>query len=110
MPKFEARDPFPLMTNFTASEARDHAVGADRWLGLRVDEIEASLAKSGSRDPAPSTSGDKHQLWFGLSPRDLLTPYLEIRRSLAELKLTPGMTVVDLGAASLGAGLGRGGR
>ncbi len=87
------------MTNFTASEARDHAVGADRWLGLRVDEIEASLAKSGSRDPAPSTSGDKHQLWFGLSPRDLLTPYLEIRRSLAELKLTPGMTVVDLGAA-----------
>lgn len=99
MPRFEARDPFPLLSRFSASEARDHASEADRWLGMRVDVIEAALARRGSREPAPSTSGDKHQLWFGLSPRDLLTPYLEIRRCLSSLNLTPGMTVVDLGAA-----------
>ncbi|MES2965446.1 MAG: hypothetical protein V4760_16305 [Bdellovibrionota bacterium] len=99
MSTFQPRDPFPLQAQFSASEARDHAVDADRWLGLRVDEIEAALAKRGSREPAPSTSGDKHQLWFGLSPRDLLTPYFEIRRSLSGLALEPGMSVVDLGAA-----------
>lgn len=99
MPRFEARDPFPLLPQFSASEARDHAAQADAWLGLRVDVIEARLASAGSREPAPSTSGDKHQLWFGLSPRDLLTPYLEIRQCLASLRLEPGMTVVDLGAA-----------
>lgn len=81
------------------SDARDHAADADRWLGMRVEPIEATLTRVGSREPAPATSGDKHQLWFGLSPRDLLTPYLEIRRSLASLALEPGMTVVDLGAA-----------
>ena len=99
MPRFEARNPFPLQAEFSLNEARDHAMEADRWLGLRVDVIEASLARQGSRDPAPQTSGDKHQLWFGLSPRDLLTPYLEIRLMLSELCLKPGMTVIDLGAA-----------
>ena len=99
MSRFESRDPFPLLPQFSASLARDHAVEADRWLGLRVEKIEAELTKNGSRDPAPQTSGDKHQLWFGLSPQDLLTPYLEIRKCLVELKLKPGMRVVDLGAA-----------
>jgi hypothetical protein len=97
--RFAARDPFPLLETFSSSEARDHACDVDRWLGLRVDEIEATLTKTGSREPAPATSGDKHQLWFGLSPRDLLTPYLEIRKILAKLSLEPGRSVVDLGAA-----------
>ncbi len=97
MIRFERRDPFPLIEEFTKGEALAHAAECDAWLGLRVDEIEARLASGGSAKPAPVTSGGHQQLWFGLAPRDLQTPYLEIRRLLSAVGGS-GL-VVDLGAA-----------
>jgi hypothetical protein len=97
MVKFERRDPFPLLKTFTKSEALSHAADCDQWLGLRIDEIESRLASAGSGRPAPSSSGSVQQLWFGLAPRDLQTPYLELRALLNSLG-SP-RTVVDLGAA-----------
>lgn len=97
MVKFERRDPFPLVEQFGRSEALDHAAACDAWLGLRVVEIERELASRGSARPAPASSGAHQQLWFGLEPRDLQTPYLEIRHLLSGLgEFT---SVVDLGAA-----------
>ena len=102
MVKFERRDPFPHLplASFTKSEAQSHASEADRWLGLHVEEIEHALATHGSREPAQGTSRQHQQLWFGLEPRDLQTPYLEIR-ALLELVIAPliPQKVVDLGAA-----------
>jgi len=97
MIQFERRDPFPLIESFSKSEALAHAADCDAWLGLRVEEIEARLAAGGSARPAPVTSGGHQQLWFGLAPRDLQTPYLELRRLLASVGGS-GL-VVDLGAA-----------
>jgi hypothetical protein len=97
MTRFERRDPFPLIESFSKSEALAHAAECDAWLGLRVEEIEARLASGGSLKPAPVTSGGHQQLWFGLAPRDLQTPYLELRRLLNAVGGS-GL-VVDLGAA-----------
>ena len=97
MIRFERRDPFPIHDQFSKSEALAHATDCDAWLGLRVDEIESRLAAGGSSKPAPTTSGGHQQLWFGLAPRDLQTPYLELRRLLASVGGS-GL-VVDLGAA-----------
>ncbi|MES2857343.1 MAG: hypothetical protein V4692_15845, partial [Bdellovibrionota bacterium] len=98
---FERRDPFPLLTSnqLSVSEKSLHSAAVDLFLGLRVNDIEAKLDRTGSRRPAPQTSGDKQNLWFGLAPQDLLTPYLEIREVLHALNPTPGEVVVDLGAA-----------
>jgi hypothetical protein len=101
MMKFEARNPFPLTDTFSKSEALLHAEEADSWLGLRVREVEALLASRGSSRPAPSSSGAHQQLWFGLAPRDLQTPYFELRVIL-HLLISPtakNFSVVDLGAA-----------
>jgi hypothetical protein len=97
MIQFERRNPFPLHDSFSKSEALAHAADCDSWLGLRVEEIEARLALGGSSKPAPVTGGGHQQLWFGLAPRDLQTPYLELRR-LLETVGGSGL-VVDLGAA-----------
>jgi precorrin-6B methylase 2 len=101
MVKFERRDPFPYLPDgsFSKSEARAHAVEADLYLGLRIPEIESKLNQQGSKTPAPDASGEHQQLWFGLDPQDLLTPYLEIRTTLENLKLQGKKHVVDLGAA-----------
>lgn len=102
MVKFAARDPFPYLPllAFSKSEAQTHAAEADRWLTLRVDETERVLATGGSRDPARETSRQHQQLWFGLEPRDLQTPYLEIRALLESvLPVSRPQVVVDLGAA-----------
>lgn len=102
MVKFERRDPFPHLNlgSFSKLAALDHAEEADRDLGLRVEMIEATLSSKGSRAPAPVSSGDHQNLWFGLEPRDLQTPYLEIR-ALLESVLPVGrqLEVVDLGCA-----------
>lgn len=105
---FERRDPFPLLPlgGFSKSEAQAHAAAADRWLGLRVEEIEERLRTAGSRAAARSSSGAHQQLWFGLEPRDLQTPYLELRSILEavvprrlSLPQTASALVVDLGCA-----------
>lgn len=104
MVKFESRDPFPFLVDgsYSKKDAHMHSAQVDRWLGLRVDEIESRLAASGSKKPAPITSGEHQKLWFGLAPQDLLTPYLEIRSLLETLKFEFGgraLHLVDLGAA-----------
>ena len=102
MVKFESRDPFPLLSlgSFSRTEAQSHAANVDRWLDLNIDDVELLLSKDGSRRPAPSSSGQHQQLWFGLDPRDLQTPYVEIR-TLLQRYLHPSRVqrVVDLGAA-----------
>lgn len=100
MIKFEARDPFPLLPSFTKSEALAHGAECDAWLGIHVEQIEARLAALGSVKPAPASSGEHQQLWFGLAPRDLQTPYVELR-SILESVIPRGRAsaVVDLGAA-----------
>ncbi|RYZ63330.1 MAG: hypothetical protein EOP09_17835, partial [Proteobacteria bacterium] len=101
MVRFERRDPFPNLAegSFSKTEAKLHAIEADSFLGLRVNEIESRLNLAGSKTPAPHASGEHQQLWFGLDPQDLLTPYLEIRCVLESLKLQGAKHVVDLGAA-----------
>lgn len=105
MVQFERRDPFPHLApdSFSKKEARDHSREVDRYLGLNVDQIERQLTASGSSAPAKDASGDHQQLWFGLDPQDLLTPYIEIRATLESLKqdgfFESSKHVVDLGAA-----------
>ncbi|RYZ72253.1 MAG: hypothetical protein EOP05_11215 [Proteobacteria bacterium] len=101
MVSFERRDPFPFITEgkFSKSEAKAHASEVDTYLGLRIGPIEARLNQSGSKSPAPSASGEHQQLWFGLDPQDLLTPYLEIRATLESIDLKNRKHIVDLGAA-----------
>jgi hypothetical protein len=101
MLSFERRDPFPLLPLplHSTGAIRTHSVAVDQWLGLRIDEIEMKLNRTGSRSPAPDASSARQNLWFGLDPQDLLTPYLEIRDVLERLELQAGEVVVDLGAA-----------
>ena len=101
MGDFDPVTPFPLFDSslHTPSELRSLAQQTDEWLGLRIPEIESKLAAHGCRKRAPDSSKEKQQLWFGLEPQKLLTPYSEIRALLESLNLQPGQTVVDLGAA-----------
>ena len=93
--------PFPIVdpSRVKQSEAFAHAASCDRWLDLRVDRIEAELAQTGCRLRAPQASGEKQQIWIGLEPQMLLTPYTEIRWLLEKLETKSRATVVDLGAA-----------
>ncbi len=98
--KFETRDPFPFLNSFTKSEALVHAEKCDLWLGIRVRETEAILANCGSSRPAPLSSGVRQNLWFGLEPRELQTPFVEIRSLLRSVDAVRSFSsVVDLGAA-----------
>ena len=102
MVRFERRDPFPFKDEgtYSKSEAKAHAREVDAYLGLRIDAIESRLNQAGSKRPAPDASGDHQQLWFGLDPQDLLTPYLELRSTLEAVSVLRGSGhVVDLGAA-----------
>ncbi|HVK61203.1 MAG TPA: hypothetical protein VM432_06615 [Bdellovibrionales bacterium] len=100
MLSFERRDPFPLISSHpSAAEKKAHSIEVDRWLGLRINEVEARLNQAGSQQPAPDSSGAHQNLWFGLAPQELLTPYVEIREVLERIQPKSGSTVVDLGAA-----------
>lgn len=98
---FLASAPFPIVdpSRVRQSEVFAHAEACDRWLDLRVSKIEAELASVGCRLRAPRASGEKQQIWIGLEPQMLLTPYTEIRWLLEKLKIKSTATVVDLGAA-----------
>jgi hypothetical protein len=88
--KFSENDPFPLLEGESYAEERRHSAEADRWLGLRVLEIEVTLR----RENTPPGQ----ELWIGLDPESMQTPYTEIRRMLAKLAPPPGSRLVDLGA------------
>lgn len=90
---FDPADPFPFfpLDSYSYDDAKAHAIEADRWLGLRIDEVEQELQK---RAPTPGVEN-----WAWLSPQSFMTPYVELRSFLEELKPLPGQTVVDLGCA-----------
>jgi SAM-dependent methyltransferase len=97
---FSPVDPFPLLdpASYTKREAYRHSSLCDSWLRFKIVEIEKQLSDSGCRNRAPVSSGEKQQLWMGLDPQDLLTPYAELRWLLDVIKVRAGQTVVDLGA------------
>jgi len=91
VPDFDPTDPFPHWPDYGPplyAAAKRHAAAADAWLGLRVEETEALL-----RDPQ-----DGEERWIGRHSSIFLTPYIELRHWLAQLKPTAGDTIADLGA------------
>ncbi len=91
---FNQDDPYPLlsMTDCTYREAQIHAAHVDAWLGLDTIRVEAGL----------QTKNSDQELWIGLKPEALLTPYIEFRQILERLdvrgQLKPGAIVIDCGA------------
>lgn len=98
---FDPRDPFPQIAYGSVSyvDEQAHALKADSWLGLNVADTERSLSERGCLHRAPGASGQAQELWFGLSASSLMTPYVEIRRTLEAIILSSGSRVADLGAA-----------
>jgi hypothetical protein len=88
---FDPRDPFPLWPGYGPelyASAKKHAAACDAWLGLGVEGIEEKL-----RDPR-----DGEERWIGRHPSIFLTPYVELRAILEEVRPREGETVADLGA------------
>lgn len=87
---FSQDDPYPLlaMTDCTYREAQIHAAEVDAWLKLNTFGIEATLEKTNS----------DQELWIGLKPEALLTPYIEFRQMLERLNPKSGDTIIDFGA------------
>lgn len=90
---FDPADPFPFfpLDTYSYDDAKAHAIQCDRWLGLDIDKVETELQK---RAPVPGVEN-----WAWLSPQSFMTPYIELRSLLEDLKPAPGQTVVDLGCA-----------
>jgi SAM-dependent methyltransferase len=91
MLEFDPNDPFPLIAALAPehySAAKKHAAAADAWLGLDVPGTEARV-----HDPK-----DGEERWLDRHPSVFLTPYVELRAWLEELKPKHGETVADLGA------------
>lgn len=99
MLRFDPLDPFPLvdLERHSVADLRRHSVQVDQWLGFKVEQIERDLLAGGCRRRASRSSEDIQQLWFGLDPQALQTPYVEIRNLLASFP--PKSSVVDLGCA-----------
>lgn len=92
MPEFDPLDPLPLLKEGPLSyrDEQAHATQVDAWLGLATAETEARILAS-------RTTPAGQNLWIGLPVQTLLTPYLEIRRILAQLSPPSGSRIVDLG-------------
>ncbi len=91
MLEFDPGNPFPLLelSPELYPASKRHAASVDEWLGLEVAATEARLGKG----PA-----DSQERWLGRHSSIFLTPYVELRAWLEELKPGAGETVVDLGA------------
>lgn len=96
---FRPDDPFPLLSSGSHSyaDAQEHAEAVDAWLGLEVARTEERIVSRAGRESAPGADRGQ-QLWIGLPPRALLTPYTELRLMLELLAPPPGSLLVDLGA------------
>ncbi len=90
MIEFDPLNPFPLVTLTPElyPDAKRHAAKVDEWLGLAVEATEARIR-------APK---DDQERWQDRHSSIWLTPYVELRAWLEEVKPEPGETVVDLGA------------
>ncbi len=84
-------NPFPLLplSPELYPLAKRHAALADEWLGLQVSSTESRL--NPNLLPGQQTWCDRH-------PSIFLTPYVELRAWLEELRPEAGELVVDLGA------------
>lgn len=77
----------------------------DRCFGLRIEAIEASLLKK-ARELRPDgvmanfseALYQGNEVWIGLDPQVLNTPYEELIQLCTLLNLRPGELMVDLGA------------
>jgi protein-L-isoaspartate O-methyltransferase len=84
---------------------QDHSEFVDQIIGFRVTEIEQQLkAMAQIQNPEGSVASwgkmlhEGSQSWIGLNPRQLLTPYNELRDMCELLQPKEGSTLVDLGA------------
>jgi hypothetical protein len=93
---FDSTDPFPLVSldSVSYSDLKDHSAQVDAWLGLRTSVTETSIEATFDREAAKQRD-ERH--WIGLPVEALLTPYIEIRFLLEQLKPLTG-SIVDLGA------------
>jgi precorrin-6B methylase 2 len=98
--EFNPAEPFPLVKPTTPyQDVLAHSAAVDSWLGFEIQKIESDLAQAGCRLRASEASGEKQQLWLGLAPTSLQTPYSEIRELIERLALKSGSVISDLGAA-----------
>lgn len=97
---FDRADPFPLVATgeYSETEHENHAELVDEFLHLPVTRVERSLNLFGCRQKPRERSGLEQNLWLGLAPQRLLTPYTHLREVLTRLALRPGDTIADLGA------------
>ncbi|EQC44179.1 SAM-dependent methyltransferase [Bacteriovorax sp. Seq25_V] len=82
---------------------REHSKKIDRLLGIKVSKIEQSLLKKYPPYYKTDNSGRKKhnldtQLWIGLHPQVLQTPYVDIVNFLEQLEDFKLERFVDLGA------------
>jgi predicted RNA methylase len=85
-------DPFPLLSGsqtLSYKEEQNYSSAVDDYLGLNVQQVEASI-KARSRSD--------QQEWVHVDPQVFLTPYTEIRLILSQLNINPRHLIVDLGA------------
>lgn len=97
MIRFDPNDPFPLLPASQRSYAaeKDHAKHVDGWLGLNIDRVEAELREKTAKEKNADVT---EEMWIGLDPQALLTPYTELREAMEYLQPKNGSHVVDLGA------------
>lgn len=93
MISFDPKDPFPFLEfgSYNYAAAKEHAVQVDRFLGLKIHEIESSLPSVKPKELAAQ------EMWIGLDAQSFLTPYVEIRTALEMLELKAQDRVIDLG-------------
>ncbi len=97
---FEVRDPFPLvdLNLHSHREIQVHSKAVDEWLGFELLPVESKIEKFGCRR-RPNAAQGIQNLWAGLDPQDLQTPYVELRAILAALPLPLAARIVDFGSA-----------
>lgn len=90
-------DPFPqlMKDSHSYTEAQEHSILVDAYLGFETDTIEAQLLT----EWGPKTLASNVQAWVGLPVQAMQTPYTEIREILGLLTLQNNSTIVDLGCA-----------
>lgn len=88
---FELKNPFPLLESYSYEAAKKHAALVDNWLGFKIQNVESTF----SRD---LQTEHQQELWIGLDPQAMLTPYLEIRTMLDWVQPIEGDTIAELGA------------
>lgn len=90
---FDPLNPFPLheIGLYSYPMAKEHAILADKWLGLQTQDTETQIQNPRATDSFPQ------ERWLGLDPQSFSTPYIEIRMILELLSPQPGQKIIDFG-------------